>query len=76
MLIKPVNRIELNAGYYIIKRAENSESKDVFVMGHSPKKDDYVTWWEVQPGDYIMGNYFNTRDEAVKDLIQRVKRHS
>lgn len=71
LLIKRIDKDEYNAGYCIKMKTENTRTGDIFALGYNPNKNDYVTWWEVEPGNYCMGNYFENRSDANMDLIER-----
>ena len=62
----------VNAGYEIIDSIPVGNTE--FVLGRSISDGARYVTWECSRGDYYFwGHYFNDRENAVKDLYDRVE---
>ena len=60
------------AGYTIVQSLMIGNSE--FVIGHHPTAPQPYVTWECSNGDnYYWGHYFNERQQADRDLLERAK---
>ena len=65
------------AGDYKVIAGIPSVEDEYIVIGHNPKSPTpYGTWLGYKKDgeyDFVNGNYFDTKDEAYRDLIRRTE---
>ena len=65
-----------NVGYTIYKSQPIGNQREI-VLGHNKKIDEYVCWWYRGDRDsYFWGHYFNTPEDAERDLQERIKENN
>ncbi len=72
MAIQPKQiNISTNQDYIIIARKLSMDGKNEIVLGYSPDKGEYVTWWVTQGIECYSGHYFRSIQDAVEDYTKR-----
>lgn len=59
------------SGYTITSCIEHNDVR--FVLAENSVKGDFATWMSQGEGDYFWGHYFSKYDDALRDLLCRVK---